>query len=86
MAEQGSQLPHKLTLDERTKLSMTGATEVVRFDEDTVELNTSRGAVIVQGQGLKLKCLSLDDGAVVIQGQIQAVFYEEPRRGKGLFR
>ena len=86
MAEQGSQLPHKLTLDERTKLSMTGATEVVRFDEDTVELNTSRGAVIVQGQGLKLKCLSLDDGAVVIQGQIQAVLYEEPRRGKGLFR
>lgn len=86
MAEQTSRLPHKVTLDERTRLSMTGATEVVRFEEDLVELNTSRGTVVVQGEELKLKCLSLEDGAVVIQGQIQALIYEEPKKSRGLFR
>ena len=30
------ELPHKLTLDERKKLTMTGVTEVLRFDEDYV--------------------------------------------------
>lgn len=86
MAVQNPQLPHKLTLDERSRLHLTGATEVVRFDEDLVELTTSRGALVVQGSELRLKCLSLDDGAVVIQGTISAVSYEEPRTRRGLFR
>ena len=86
MAEQSNPLPHKLTLDERKRLTPTGATEVLRFSDELVELATSQGLALIQGSDLRLKCLSLDDGAVVIQGQIQAVFYEEPRRGKGLFR
>lgn len=79
-------LPHKLTLEERKRLSLTGATEVVRFDEEVVELNTSLGLLVVQGHDLKLKCLSLDDGAVVIQGTISGMIYEEPRQRRGFFR
>ncbi|MBR5529246.1 MAG: YabP/YqfC family sporulation protein, partial [Oscillospiraceae bacterium] len=36
MAETELQLPHKLTLNERKSLTMTGVTEVVSFDENTV--------------------------------------------------
>lgn len=81
-----TQLPHRLTLDERSRLQLTGATEVVRFDEEQVELNTSQGPLLVQGSDLRLKCLSLEDGAVVIQGQINAVSYDEPRQRRGFFR
>ena len=35
------QLPHKLTLNERRQLTMTGVTEVISFDESAVVLNTS---------------------------------------------
>lgn len=86
MPTQNPQLPHKLTLDERTRLSLTGATEVVHFDEELVELVTSHGTLVVQGTDLRLKCLSLEDGAVVIQGKIRSVGYEEPRLRRGLFR
>ena len=34
--------PGKLVLDARKKLTLTGATEVVRFDEDLVELLTAK--------------------------------------------
>ncbi len=75
-----------LRLEERKKLTLTGATEVVRFDEDMVELNTALGPVVIEGADLKLKCLSLDDGTVVVEGNIRAFSYEEARPKRGLWR
>lgn len=86
MADNSTPLPHKLTLDERKKLSLTGAREVIHFDEELVELDTARGNLVVQGSDLRLKCLSLEDGAVVIQGNISAVLYDEPKQRRGFFR
>lgn len=75
------QFPHKLTLNERKSLTMTGVTEVVSFDETMVVLKTSLGLLTVQGQELKLKTLSLEGGQVAVDGQISALTYEEPREG-----
>lgn len=81
-------LPHKLQLSERKVLTMTGVTEVVSFDENAVVLQTSLGLLIVQGQQLSLKNLSLDGGQVAVEGSISALAYEEPRRSgwRRLFR
>ena len=86
MAENSAPLPHKLTLDERKKLSLTGAREVIHFDEGLVELDTARGNLVIQGSDLRLKCLSLEDGAVVIQGNISGILYDEPKQKRGFFR
>lgn len=72
-------LPHKLTLDQRKNLTMTGVTEVVSFDENAVVLRTGMGTLEVQGQDLQLKTLSLDGGQVAVDGHISALYYEEPR-------
>ena len=74
------QLPHKLNLNERSQLTMTGVTEVVSFDENTVVLQTSLGLLIVQGDRLQLKTLSLEGGQVAVDGHITALSYEEPRQ------
>ena len=42
---------HRLTLSDRKKLTLTGVTEVVSFDEDTVVLNTGLGTLVIQGSG-----------------------------------
>ena len=73
------QFPHKLTLNERKSLTMTGVTEVLRFEETAVVLRTALGLLTVQGQDLKLKTLSLEGGQVAVDGQIFALVYEEPR-------
>ena len=75
------QLPHKLSLNERKELTMTGVTEVVSFEENTVVLRTALGTLIVQGSGLQLKTLSLEGGQVAVDGNISALIYEEPRLG-----
>ncbi len=79
MTEKALQLPHKLTLDERNRLTVTGVTEVVSFDSASVVLCTTLGTLEVQGDELHLKTLSLDGGQVAIDGHISALYYEEPR-------
>lgn len=79
-------MPGKVTMEERKKLTLTGATEVVSFDETLVELNTDLGTVIIEGSGMKLKCLSLDDGTVVVEGKLSGLHYPEPGRKRGLLR
>ena len=76
-------LPHKLTLNERRQLTMTGVTEVVSFEDTQVVLQTSLGTLIVQGQELQLKTLSLEGGQVAVDGQVSALVYEEPRQARG---
>ncbi|MBQ3193621.1 MAG: sporulation protein YabP [Oscillospiraceae bacterium] len=71
-------LPHKLQLEERRKLTVTGVTEIMRFEETAVVLQTSLGLLIVQGQGLQLKQLS-QDAQVIVEGSICALAYQEQR-------
>ena len=85
MTSENLQLPHKLTLSQRSKLTMTGVTEVISFDENTVVLQTALGTLEVQGDGLQLKTLSIDGGQVAVDGQISAMIYEEPRSGQGFW-
>jgi len=85
MAQEGMQLPHKLTLNERKNLTMTGVTEVVSFDDSVIVLQTGMGRLVVQGQELALKNLSLEGGQVAVDGKICALTYEEVRQG-GAFR
>ena len=77
--------PHKLTLDEREKLTMTGVAEVVSFDESAVVLHTSLGTLVVQGRQLQLKTLSEEGGKVAVEGQVDALHYEAARPGGSWF-
>ena len=73
------QLPHKLTLNQREDLSMTGVTEVVSFDDTAVILKTHLGTLTVLGQDLVLKTLSTEGGQVAVSGHVSSLQYEEPR-------
>ena len=73
------QMPHKLSLDGRKILTMTGVTEVISFDDTAVVLSTALGNLTVHGQGLQLKNLSLDGGQVAVEGEICALVYEDSR-------
>lgn len=79
-------MPHKLTLNSRKELAMTGVSEVISFDENAVVLKTSMGLLSVHGQDLQLKNLSLEGGQVAVEGRISAFLYEEPRKGGALRR
>ena len=74
---------HKLSLLQRQKLTMTGVSEVVSFDETAIVLHTDLGTLTVQGRELHLKNLSLEGGQVEVDGTVCALIYEEPRPAGG---
>ena len=86
MGEERMQMPHRLALDNRKQLTVTGVTEVVSFDENAVMLRTGQGDLLIQGSGLQLRQLSLDGGQVAVDGSMAAMVYEEPRPGGWLRR
>ena len=77
------QRPHRLTLDQRRALTMTGVTEVISFDEESVVLKTELGTLLVQGRQLQLKALSPEGGQIAVEGTISALSYAEPRERGG---
>lgn len=86
MGENQMQLPHRLTLNERQQLSMTGVSEVVSFDDSAVVLRTELGMLVIQGKGLQLKTLSLEGGQVAVDGSVSSLHYEESRAGGSWLR
>ena len=79
-------LPHELRLDNRSKLSVSGVSEVESFDETTVVLHTARGVLIIRGENRHLQTLSIDGGQVAVSGTIDSLSYEEPQKTGGFFR
>ena len=79
------QLPHKLTLNQREDLTLSGVTEMVSFDDTAVILKTHLGTLNVLGNNLILKTLSVEGGQVSVSGHICSMVYEEPRPD-GFFR
>lgn len=84
MPQEPLELPHRLTLDGRQKLTMTGVTEVVSFDEHAVVLHTGLGTLTVHGKDLQLRQMSPEGGQVAVAGQISALVYAEPKPTGGL--
>ena len=77
------QMPHRLALLERKKLTVTGVAEVISFEDTSVILQTGMGTLTVQGSTLQLKTLSLEGGQVEVDGSVSALAYEEPRQAAG---
>lgn len=83
--EKALETPHKLVLDSRRKLSMTGVVEVESFDESVIQLVTTRGPLTIRGTGLHLQMLSLDGGQVAVDGTVDSICYEDETPAGGFF-
>ena len=79
------ELPHKITLDGRERLSVAGVSEVESFDETMIALGTARGVLVVRGMGLKLKKLAPEGGQVAVEGKIDSMVYEEEKAASGFW-
>lgn len=98
--EEGARRSHTLTLLDRKTLNITGAEDVISFDENSVVIRTTQGVMTIDGELLRIVKLNADPGAgaaaqnnvgpggVIIEGKIGGIFYvdenAEPKKN-GLF-
>lgn len=77
---------HRVELDGRERLKVSGVEDVERFDETSIIMSTSGGTLVVSGENLHIGKLSLEGGELHVDGRIDSLSYEDdgPARG-GLF-
>ena len=86
-ARAGTDLGHRVVLEDREHLTISGVEEVESFDENTIVMLTNRGTLIVRGEELHIEKLSLDGGDLKVEGTIDSLTYEDSGRDRagGLF-
>lgn len=78
-------MPHDLSLQDRQKMSVSGVSEVINFDENQVMIATSMGTLIVRGSSLHVDQLSLDSGELRLTGRIDIMEYDDTTSASGGF-
>ena len=77
--------PHRLTLDERRRLTVTGVEEVVSFHEEEVAVRTVKGLLVARGEGLKVDKLEKTSGELTVSGLVTELCYETENTASGFF-
>jgi sporulation protein YabP len=81
--------PHRVVIDSREKLNVTGVKDIDSFNENEIIFITTCGAVTITGQDLHISRLNLEDGQLIVEGKIQSLDYsdhEEQRQSGGFLK
>ena len=82
---------NELGFDKVFKMSAatkSGVEEVISFDDEKILLNTKLGALTIKGQNLKMNKLDVQNGDVMINGEIYYIVYsgkEIKKEKEGIF-
>ena len=76
---------HRVELDGRERLIVSGVDDVDRFDENEIVMTTSAGTLIVTGESLHIGKLSLDTGELSVEGKVSELSYEEAAPAGGFW-
>jgi len=68
---------HSVQLENRTRAILTGVNDVDSFHEAEVNLMTEDGYMTITGQELHISRLSLEEGQLVVEGQITGIQYAD---------
>jgi len=77
---------HRLAVEKRESVAITGVLDVISFDEEQVVCETDLGVLILCGANLHVSNLNLDSGLLDVFGEIDSITYEnQPQMlsGKG---
>jgi len=83
MQNNNASTQHSLVLSGRSAATITGVEDVECFNDQIVVLRTPLGALTVSGTELNISQLILEEGRLVIEGEITSLEYAEPRRTSG---
>ncbi len=67
--------PHTMLLENRKTLSLSGVTDLDRFDEREIVLYTCQGELTVTGRDLHINAVSIETGNLSIEGDVWSLQY-----------
>ena len=68
---------HTVLINTRTKMTVTGVTDVKSFDESLIIGKTEEEAMSIRGENLHIDKLCLETGELEISGRIDSLAYSK---------
>ena len=81
-----SKLKHMVTLDNRKKIILTGIVEVISSTDKTVLTKTDTHLICINGEGLRIAKLNLEENILIVDGDINEFKYNVKSRTKNIFK
>lgn len=85
MSSEGMQ-SHSIMIRDRKRAELSGISEVENFNDTEIDLLCAAGAVVIEGESLKIESFSVETGKIEIVGCITGVFYYEKSDRSGVRR
>ncbi|WP_042278046.1 YabP/YqfC family sporulation protein [Faecalimicrobium dakarense] len=73
-------MEHNITLKERENLVVSGVEHIYSFNDKKVEVKTSAGAMVIEGENLDMGKLSIDENIISVTGTINSIVYTKPKQ------
>ena len=80
MAENLKNIDHKLELNARRNLKITGINEVISATTGEIIAKSECGPLTVCGQNLKVKNLLINEKILEVEGEIYKIEYTKPKK------
>ena len=78
-------IPHKITLENRNTMAVTGVLQVVSYDEYRIILRTDYGTLSIQGRDLVAGEISSSQNTLKLTGRVETLQYKAARdKSEGL--
>ena len=73
-------MEHSITLKDRSSLHISGIEHIYSFNDKKVELRTSAGEMVIEGEELDMGKLNLEENVISIDGTINSIVYAKPKK------
>lgn len=68
---------HKLLMNNRKSMTLTGVLDVISFDLREILLETTDGMLTIRGADLHINRLSVEKGELEVEGRVDSLLYSE---------
>ena len=79
--ENNSDIFQNLILENREKLTLSGVSDVLSFDDQIIIIQTELGLLTIKGENLRVNKLSIDTSEIIIEGSVNSLIYSNAEGG-----
>ena len=66
-----------IIVENRRRITVSGVVDVISFDEESVILDTTLGAIVLKGEEFKINKLNIEAGEFMVEGNLLSIAYDD---------
>ena len=78
----GDSMEHSISLKDRSNLVISGVEHIYSFNDKKVEIKTSAGEMVIEGENLDMGKLNLEESIISIDGTINSIVYAKAKKSQ----